>query len=147
MGTVQHIEITEILGMLPHRFPFIMVDRILEYEPGKSIKGLKNVTINEPFFTGHFPVEPVMPGVLIVEAMAQVGTLLAYLTEPEIIGKKIVYFAGIDGVRFRRKVIPGDQIIFDLIILKKKKRIIKLGGKALVDGELVTEAELLASIS
>ena len=147
MGTVQQIEITEILGMLPHRFPFIMVDRILEYEPGKSIKGLKNVTINEPFFPGHFPVEPVMPGVLIVEAMAQVGTLLAYLTEPEIIGKKIIYFAGIDGVRFRRKVIPGDQIIFDLNILKQKKRIIKLGGKALVDGELVAEAELLASIS
>jgi len=110
--------------MLPHRFPFILVDRILEYEKGKSIKGLKNVTINEPFFPGHFPVEPVMPGVLIVEAMAQVGTLLAYLTDPSMIGNKIIYFAGMDGVRFRRKVIPGDQIIFDLGFLKKKKRII-----------------------
>ena len=133
--------------MLPHRFPFILVDRILEYEKGKSIKGLKNVTINEPFFPGHFPVEPVMPGVLIVEAMAQVGTLLAYLTDPSMIGNKIIYFAGMDGVRFRRKVIPGDQIIFDLGFLKKKKRIIEMAAKALVDGQAVAEAELLASIS
>ena len=147
MATLQQIEITEILEMLPHRFPFILVDRILEYEPGKTIKGLKNVTINEPFFPGHFPVEPVMPGVLIVEAMAQVGTLLAYLTDREMIGNKIIYFAGIDGVRFRRKVIPGDQIIFDLTILKQKKRVIKLAARAEVDGQLVAEAELLASIS
>ncbi len=147
MTTEQPVEIKEILKMLPHRFPFILVDRILEYEAGSSIKGLKNITINEPFFPGHFPVEPVMPGVLIVEAMAQVGTLLAYLTIPEMIGNKIVYFAGIDKVRFRRKVIPGDQIIFDLNILKRKKRIIKMAARALVDDQLVTEAELLASIS
>ena len=147
MATVQPVEITKILEMLPHRFPFILVDRILEYEVGESIKGLKNVTINEPFFPGHFPVEPVMPGVLIVEAMAQVGTLLAYLSDPEMIGNKIIYFAGIDHVRFRRKVIPGDQIIFDLHLLKRKKRILKMAANALVDGRLVAEAELLASIS
>ncbi len=147
MATVQHIEITEILELLPHRFPFILVDRVLEFEPGKSIKGLKNVTINEPFFPGHFPGEPVMPGVLIVEAMAQVGSLLAYLSNREMIGRKIIYFAGIDGVRFRRRVIPGDQIIFYSNILKKKKNIIKLAAWAEVDGQLVAEAELLASIS
>lgn len=103
MTDQQQYDITEILKILPHRYPFVLVDRILEIELGNSIKGLKNVTINEPFFPGHFPSEPVMPGVLIMEGMAQVGAILAYLTEKDKIGNSLVYFAGMDGVRFRRK--------------------------------------------
>lgn len=134
----------EILKMLPHRFPFVMVDRILEFEAGERIKGLKNVTINEPFFPGHFPSEPVMPGVLIVEGMAQAAALLAYLTDPDMLGNKLFYFAGMDGVRFRRKVVPGDQLIFELQVLKQKSKLIKVAGKAYVEGEVACEAELMA---
>ena len=137
----------EILKMLPHRFPFVMVDRILEFEAGESIKGLKNVTINEPFFPGHFPTEPVMPGVLVVEGMAQVAALLAYLTDPDMVGNKLVYFAGLDAVRFRRKVVPGDQLVFDLRVLNRKAKLMKVEGKAYVDGEVAAEAELMAIFS
>jgi 3-hydroxyacyl-[acyl-carrier-protein] dehydratase len=121
------------------------VDRILEIEEGRHIVGLKNVTINEPFFQGHFPGEPVMPGVLILEGMAQVGALLAYRSIPEAIGTKLVYFAGLDGVRFRRVVRPGDQVIFRLEIIKLKAKLSKMSGKAYVDDQLVAEAELMAS--
>ncbi|MFZ5798455.1 MAG: 3-hydroxyacyl-ACP dehydratase FabZ [Desulfobulbaceae bacterium] len=139
------MDIKDILAILPHRYPFVMVDRILEIEEGKHIIGLKNVTINEPFFQGHFPGEPVMPGVLILEGMAQVGALLAYRSLPEAIGTKLVYFAGLDGVRFRKVVRPGDQVIFRLEIIKLKAKLSKMSGKAYVDDQLVAEAELMAS--
>lgn len=139
------MDIKDILTILPHRYPFVMVDRILEIEEGKHIVGLKNVTINEPFFQGHFPGEPVMPGVLILEGMAQVGALLAYRSLPEAIGTKLVYFAGLDGVRFRKVVRPGDQVIFRLEIIKLKAKLSKMSGKAYVDDQLVAEAELMAS--
>ncbi len=139
------IDIKGILDILPHRYPFILVDRVLEYQLGKTITGLKNVTINEPFFLGHFPGEPVMPGVLILEGMAQVGGMLAYLSRPENVGEKLVYFAGIDKARFRKVVSPGDQIIFKVEILKQKARMTKMAGKAFVDDQLAAEAELLAT--
>lgn len=139
------IDIKGILDILPHRYPFVMVDRILEYEEGKYITGLKNVTLNEPFFQGHFPGEPVMPGVLIMEGMAQVGAILAYKSIPDTIGKKLVYFSGMDGVRFRKVVRPGDQIVFKLEVIRLKSRVSKMSGKAYVDDQLVAEAVLLAS--
>ncbi len=142
----QH-EIGEILRMLPHRYPFVLVDRVLDVTMGESIKVLKNVTINEPFFQGHFPVEPVMPGVLIMEGLAQAGILLVYLTEPEKVSAGLIYFAGMDKVRFRRKVVPGDQLIYELRILKQKSRVVKLEAKAYVDGKLAAEGELLATLA
>lgn len=139
------MDINDILSILPHRYPFVMVDKILELEEGKHIVGLKNVTINEPFFQGHFPGEPVMPGVLILEGMAQVGALLAYRSIPEAIGTRLVYFAGLDAVRFRKVVRPGDQVIYRLEIIKLKSKLSKMAGKAFVDDQLVAEAELMAS--
>ncbi len=141
------IDIKRIIELLPHRYPFLLVDRVLEVELGKSIVGLKNVTINEPFFPGHFPVEPIMPGVLILEGMAQVGGILAYLTIEDMIGKKLIYFAGMDGVRFRRPVVPGDQLLLHLSVLKQKGKIWKMTARATVDGELAAEAELMAAFS
>jgi len=141
------IDIKGILDLLPHRYPFILVDRVLDFDKGKTITGLKNVSMGEPFFQGHFPGEPVMPGVLILEGMAQVGGLLAYLSAPEMIGEKLVYFAGLDKVRFRKIVRPGDQLIFKLEMIKQKTKLTKMAGKAYVDDELVTEAELLATFS
>jgi len=141
------IDIEGILKLLPHRYPFILVDRILEIAPGETITGLKNVTINEPFFQGHFPSKPIMPGVLILEGMAQVGGILAYTTLPEMVGDKLIYFAGIDGVRFRQSVVPGDQIIFKLTVTKNKGKIWKMTGKAFVEEKLVAEAELLAAFA
>ena len=139
------IDIKGILEILPHRYPFVMVDRILDYEEGKTITGIKNVTINEPFFQGHFPGEPVMPGVLIMEGMAQVGAILAYMSIPGALGNKLVYFTGMDGVRFRQVVRPGDQIVFKLEILRLKSRLSKMRGEAYVDDKLVAEANLMAS--
>ena len=141
------IDIKEIIGLLPHRYPFLLVDRILEVEKAKSIIGLKNVTINEPFFQGHFPSQPIMPGVLILEGMAQVGGILAFHSVPEMIGEKLIYFAGIDKVRFRQPVVPGDQLIFEMAVLKQKGKIWKMSGKAKVDDSLVAEAELIAAFS
>ncbi len=141
------IDIRGILELLPHRYPFILVDRVLELEKGKSIVGLKNVSMGEPFFQGHFPGEPVMPGVLILEGMAQVGGLLAYLSAPEMIGEKLVYFAGLDKVRFRKIVRPGDQLIFKLDMIRQKTKLTKMAGKAYVNDELVTEAELMATFA
>jgi len=133
---VTPIDIKGILELLPHRYPFIMVDRILEFEQGKTITGLKNVSMGEPFFQGHFPGEPVMPGVLILEGMAQVGSILAYISAPQNIGDRLVYFAGLDKVRFRRVVRPGDQLIFKLEMLRLKTKIAKMAGKAYVNDEL-----------
>ena len=140
------MDIKSILDLLPHRYPFIMVDRILDYEAGKTITGLKNVSMGEPFFQGHFPGEPVMPGVLILEGMAQVATVLAYLSLDAVQGK-LVYFAGMDNVRFRKVVYPGDQLIFQLEFTRQKRNIIKMAGKAYVDDVLVTEAGLMAAFS
>ncbi len=139
------MDILEILKLLPHRYPFVMVDRIISMEPGKEISGIKNVTINEPFFQGHFPEQPVMPGVLILEGMAQVGGVLGYHTLPENIGKKLLYFAGIDNARFRKPVVPGDQLVFSLSLLKIKRGVMVMEGEAHVDGKLAAQAELMAS--
>jgi beta-hydroxyacyl-ACP dehydratase FabZ len=139
------MDVTEIQGILPHRYPFLLVDRILEVEPGKRIVGIKNVTVNEGFFQGHFPGKPVMPGVLIVEAMAQVGGVLLLRDVPDR-ESKLVYFAGIDEARFRRPVVPGDQIRFEVEVLRRKATTCKLQGKALVDGALVAEAVILSAM-
>ena len=140
------LDVKQIMEILPHRYPFLLVDRISALEPGKSITGIKNVTFNEPFFQGHFPGEPVMPGVLILEAMAQVGGILACLSDTEMIGR-LVYFAGVDKARFRRVVRPGDQLVMQLEMIKQKGKITKMAGKAFVDEQLATEAELMASFA
>ncbi len=142
---VGSFDIVEILKVLPHRYPFILVDRVLELVEGERIKALKNVTINEPFFQGHFPVMPVMPGVLILEGLAQSAAVLAYKTMSEYVGTKLVYFAGLDHVRFRQKVSPGDQLIYEVKTLKRKLSLWNLEGKAFVDGKLVAEATLMAA--
>ena len=142
---LEHLDIVEILKLLPHRYPFVMVDRILETTPGEYIKGLKNVTINEPFFQGHFPVQPIMPGVLILEGLAQVGAVMAYLANKESVGEKLVYFAGFEKVRFRQKVVPGLQLIFEVTTIKRKLSLWSLAGKAYVEGKLVAEANLMAT--
>lgn len=138
------MDIREIQKILPHRYPFLLVDRILEVEEGKRAIGKKNVTVNEPFFQGHFPGYPVMPGVLIVEAMAQVGAV-AILSMPEFQGK-IGLLAGIDKVRFRRQVVPGDQLLIEVELLKIKGSIGKAAGRVTVDGQLACEGELMFAI-
>jgi 3-hydroxyacyl-[acyl-carrier-protein] dehydratase len=139
----------DIIKLLPHRYPFLLVDRITEIELEKSVVGYKNVTANEPFFQGHFPGNPIMPGVLIVEAMAQVGGVLARLSidglqEEE--NTSAVYFMSIDKVKFRRPVVPGDQIKFEVQALRTGSRVWKLAGKAFVEDSLVAQAELMATI-
>jgi beta-hydroxyacyl-ACP dehydratase FabZ len=133
------------MDLLPHRYPFLLVDRITSIEEGQSCEGFKNVTINEPFFQGHFPGHPTMPGVLILEAMAQVGGMLM-LNSVEDPANKLMYFMGIDGAKFRRPVVPGDQLRFKLRLLSAKRRTMKMRGEAYVDGQLVAEAELLATV-
>jgi 3-hydroxyacyl-[acyl-carrier-protein] dehydratase len=140
------VEIKEIMNMLPHAYPFLLVDRIIEIDPGKRVVGIKNVTYNEPFFPGHFPGNPIMPGVLIVEAMAQTAGVLVFKSIPEEERVKSVYFLGIDNARFRKPVIPGDQLRLELEISKHRQSIWGFRGKALVDGKLVAEAELLAML-
>ena len=139
------LDISKIMEYLPHRYPFLLVDRVLSFEPKKRIAGIKNVTINEPFFQGHFPGHPIMPGVLIIEAMAQVGGVLAFLSQTEQKPGSVIYFTGIDKVRFRRPVVPGDQITFEIEFLKMRSRVVKMAAKASVDGNLAAEAELMAS--
>lgn len=141
------LDINEIMNILPHRYPFLMVDRIIELEAGKSIVGIKNVSVNEPFFQGHFPGHPVMPGVLIIEAMAQVAGILAYLSSDDSFRSKVTYFASIDNARFRKPVVPGDQLRFEISALGCKRGIWIFDAKAFVDGKLVTEAELKATFA
>ncbi len=135
--------IQEILKLLPHRYPMLLVDRILEIEDGKRIVGLKNVTANEQFFQGHFPGAPVMPGVLIVEAMAQCGAVLFLRDLPDR-DRKLFLFGGVDKARFRRPVVPGDQLIMELTVLQQRANSVRLRGEAKVDGALVAEADLLS---
>jgi beta-hydroxyacyl-ACP dehydratase FabZ len=132
----------EIQETLPHRYPFLLVDRILELELGRRVVGTKNVTINEPFFPGHFPGHPIMPGVLIIEAMAQVGGFLLMRSLDARAEKKVLYFTGIDRARFRKPVVPGDQIRFELEILQLRRQVCRMKGEAYVGGALVAEAEL-----
>ena len=135
----------EIMGLLPHRYPFALVDRVIEYEAGKSATAIKNVTINEPHFQGHFPGRPLMPGVLIVEAMAQVGGLI--VTQMPDIPKGLFVFAGIDSVRFRRPVVPGDQLLIKCELMSiKRQRFGKVKGEARVEGKLACSGELMFSL-
>lgn len=141
------MDIHEILKKLPHRYPILLVDRVLELNPGKRIKAIKNVTINEQFFLGHFPHRPVMPGVLMLEALAQAAALLSFQTlgkTPD--DKTVYYFAGIDGARFKRPVEPGDQLTLDVTLNRMKAGIFKFGAQAFVDGELAVEAELMCTM-
>ena len=140
------MEQAEIQALLPHRYPFLLVDRIKELEPDRRIVGIKNVTVNEPFFQGHFPGRPVMPGVLIIEAMAQVGGVLAFKSAGPT-GKPVVYLTGIDGAKFRRPVVPGDQLRFEIDVVKKRPPFWKMQAKAFVDNELVCEALVTAMVT
>ncbi len=141
------MDIHEILKKMPHRYPFLLLDRVLELEEGKRIKAFKNVTINEPFFEGHFPHRPVMPGVLMLEALAQAAALLSFVSlgkTPD--DKTVYYFAGIDGARFKRPVEPGDQLMLDVTLDRAKAGIFKYTARASVDGELAVEAQLMCTM-
>jgi len=139
------IKIQEILKILPHRYPFLLLDRVLEIDGEHRLVAIKNVTINELFFEGHFPEHPVMPGVLVIEALAQAGVLLLFRSEARREGK-LVYFSGIDKCRFRQPVVPGDQLRLEVTVLKHKGRYYKMKGEALVDGKITAEAELSCTV-
>lgn len=145
------LDINEIIELLPHRYPFLLIDRVVAMEPDKSIVALKNVTINEPFFPGHYPHHPVMPGVLIIEAMAQASALLSFKSmkakpteNPN--EKSVYYFAGIDGARFRQPVGPGDQLIIKATLVRSMRGLFKFSATAEVDGQLAAEAELMCTV-
>ena len=139
-------DIAQIMGHLPHRYPFLLVDRVLDCAPGKSIRALKNVTINDPFFQGHFPGFPLMPGVMVIEALAQVSGLLAFVSGDAKADGSLIYFAGIDNARFKRQVVPGDQLILEAEVVRVIRGVGKFRAKASVDGNLACEAELIAAI-
>ena len=138
-------DIKKIMNYLPHRYPFLMIDRILKLVPDEKVVAIKNVTINEPFFQGHFPGNPIMPGVLIIEAMGQAGAILAAESLPEDERGAVIYFMGMNKVKFRKPVIPGDQIVFELKYLRKRGKTFKMSGIAFVDEKRVAEAELMAT--
>jgi beta-hydroxyacyl-ACP dehydratase FabZ len=140
------MDIQAIMQHIPHRYPFLLVDRILELERNKRVVGLKNVTMNEPFFQGHFPGTPIMPGVLILEAMAQTSGVLAIASMDKVGKDALMYFMGLDQVKFRKMVVPGDQLIMELEVLKQRAKVMKLAGTAKVDGQVVAEAQLMATI-
>jgi len=146
MSQLGPLDLEEIKRIIPHRYPFLLVDRILSYEMGKSIVGLKNVTGNEPFFQGHFPGRAIMPGVLIIEALAQTGGILALLAKPDRGPNSLVYLMGLDKVRFRRPVVPGDRLILSLETMRHGSKYSKMWGQALVDDKVVAEAELMAAV-
>ncbi|WP_095499001.1 3-hydroxyacyl-ACP dehydratase FabZ [Paraferrimonas haliotis] len=139
------MDINQVLEYLPHRYPFMLIDRVLDYTVGETLTALKNVTYNEPFFQGHFPVKPIMPGVLILEAMAQATGILAFKTIDRPPTEVLYYFAGIDKVRFKRPVVPGDQLIFEVRMIKERRGIGVFYGEAKVDGQVVCSAELMCA--
>ena len=144
---METLDINAIRATLPHRYPMLLVDRVLELEPGVRIKAIKNVTINEPFFPGHFPHYPVMPGVLIVEALAQASAIVAYRADPEAMGgRKLFLFAGIDDARFKRQVVPGDTLVLESTFLKGMRDVGRWAVRATVDGQLACEATLLSAL-
>lgn len=140
------MDILEIQRLLPHRYPFLLVDRVVEIVPGQKLVGYKNVTTNEPFFNGHFPGHPVMPGVLILEALAQASAILAYKTEKMDPARKVTYLMAIDHAKFRRPVVPGDRLTLEVEVLKHKGNIWKQRGTATVDGQRAAEGEFLATV-
>ncbi|HEU4411473.1 MAG TPA: 3-hydroxyacyl-ACP dehydratase FabZ [Polyangiaceae bacterium] len=140
------LDIRQILQVLPHRFPFVLVDRVTEIVPNKSIRGHKCVAYNEPWFPGHFPRQPIMPGVMILEAMAQLGGILAYASEPFDASTQVMYFLGIDKAKFRKPVVPGDRLDLVCEVMHQRTNVWKLRGEASVEGALCAQGELLASI-
>jgi 3-hydroxyacyl-[acyl-carrier-protein] dehydratase len=141
------MDIVEIMRYLPHRYPMLLVDRVTSFIPATSIRGFKNVTMNEPFFQGHFPEFPVMPGVLVIEALAQLASILAWRTAGRMPGDgTLLFFAGIDGARFRRRVLPGDRLMLESDLIRQVRGVGKHAVRALVDGEVVAEAELMAAL-
>ncbi len=144
--TAPVLDIHKIIKKLPHRYPFLLVDRVVEFEKGVRIKALKNVTINEPFFTGHFPTRPVMPGVMMLEALAQASALLSFSTEDkQAESDTLYYFVGIDGARFKRPVEPGDQLVLEAFVERSRGGIHKFRTRATVDGQLAAEAEIMCT--
>lgn len=141
----KNYDIQTIMKFLPHRYPFVLIDRIIKLVPGRKVLALKNVTINEPFFQGHFPGRPIMPGVLIIEALGQAGGVLSCRAMRES-SDLAMYFMGMDRVRFRKPVVPGDQLLLDVKILQRRSKVFKMAGKATVDNTLAAEAEFLAMI-
>lgn len=140
------LDIERILQILPHRWPFVLVDRVTDVVPGERIRGHKCVTFNEPWFQGHFPKHPIMPGVLVIEALAQIGGILAYATEPFDEETNLLYFLGIDKAKFRRPVVPGDRLDLEVTIMQHRTNVWKLRGEASVEGALCAQGELLASV-
>ena len=141
------MDVYEVMKHLPHRYPFLLIDRVLECVPGQSVVAIKNVTINEPFFPGHFPLRPVMPGVMIMEAMAQASGMLAYRTDPALEEPGSLYFfVGMDKVRFKRQVEPGDQLRFEVDLVRTKRSIWMFSGKALVDGQVAATGDLMMTV-
>jgi 3-hydroxyacyl-[acyl-carrier-protein] dehydratase len=138
------LTVNEIMKYLPHRYPFLLVDRIVDLKPGERALGVKNVTINEPFFQGHFPGQPIMPGVLVIEAMAQVAGVMAFSTGME---GKSVYFMSIENAKFRRPIVPGDQVMMEITVLKRRGNVWKFAGVATVDEKPVSEAEFTAMVT
>lgn len=145
-GADKELSNDEIRALIPHRYPFLLVDRVREWNAGERIVAIKNVTINEPFFEGHFPGRPIMPGVLILEALAQAGCVLSLKSAPAG-GKPVVYLTGVDGAKFRKPVVPGDQLRLEITVVKKRPPFWKMQGQAYVEADLVCEAEMTAMVT
>ncbi|CAK0755990.1 3-hydroxy-acyl-(acyl-carrier-protein) dehydratase [Gammaproteobacteria bacterium] len=145
-SSLNTLDIHQVLKHLPHRYPFLLVDRVLDYEPNKSLRAIKNVTINEPFFQGHFPFRPVMPGVLILEAIAQATGILAFLSTGTLPSERsLYYFVGVDNARFKQPVEPGDQMVLEVEVLRTMRGVWKFRGEAKVDGKVVASAEMMCA--